>query len=163
MLYAIFDMDGVLVDTTHRLHHITELDGNGVTQTKAQPDWEKYLQEEKADLPGSALPLFLSMFRQGVRLYIVTARKEPETVKGFLKRHSIPTALVTVYTRAESNSSAPDFKVAAVGEILDKEEGTCVGMFEDSWQNVKTLQQHYPSLPLFRLHNHIRPEDVAGY
>lgn len=80
--YYIFDLDGTLADTAHRIHHISG----------PEKDWNAFYEACKDDAPiESTLAILRSLHSQGYRIVILTGRSEvvqSETVQ-WLAEHGV--------------------------------------------------------------------------
>ncbi len=64
---VVFDLDGVLANNTHRLHHIKQ----------EKPDWDAFHDASFQDTPiWPAIRLFNACMAQGILPFIVTSRHE---------------------------------------------------------------------------------------
>lgn len=54
---ALFDVDGVTLDNSHRLHHITHIAEDGTQQPRPDADWEAFHAASDDDAPGAGIHL----------------------------------------------------------------------------------------------------------
>lgn len=106
MKLVIFDIDGTLADTNHRLHHIKD---SGTTKK----NWGRFFKEARDDPPVSAV---ISMYKLlhviGHPIKVVTGRPEHlrEDTLSWLHQQGLPTKSEDLFMRGNAER-AKDFIV----------------------------------------------------
>lgn len=125
-LAVIWDLDGVLANSDHRLHYIVS--------DRANPDWDSYHKETLDDRPiKSGLALFWALdFFGSYCQFICTARPESnrELTEMWLKRSYLGTYQKLLMRKEGDERSGSDVKLDMLRQI--RNEGYDVIMaFED--------------------------------
>lgn len=132
--YAVFDVDGVLADVRHRLHHLAQ----------RPKDWEGFFAEMSKDglLPAGAA-LVTEQARLGREITYLTGRNElhRDETRHWLDRHGLPSGRLCM-RRLHDRRPARLFKrdalrrLARTGEIalvVDDDPAVVSVLREDGW------------------------------
>ncbi|MDQ1736299.1 MAG: hypothetical protein QOH56_2550 [Pseudonocardiales bacterium] len=113
MTVAVFDIDGVVADVRHRLHHL-----DGYPQ-----DWAAFFRAAGRDTPlGVGLELVAEQLAAGHEIVWLTGRPDwlRETTIDWLGEHDLPTAELFMRGRRDFRP-ARQLKVDVLGELAERD------------------------------------------
>jgi len=162
---ALIDIDGVMQDNRHRLHHICEV-VDGVERKKRKCDWEAYTAQAHLDAPGAFCDVVRSLSVVVTPVYL-TARADSTNDN---RREVLAARLAEltgdghpiVIKRAPLNpgegfSSAVDYKRAATYALM--RNGLRI-LFAVDDSHVNCLMFKELGIPTLRLYNHLTPHNL---
>ena len=163
----IIDIDGVVLNNAHRLHHIVCTDAEGNQQPRVDADWVEFHKAAHLDTPGDYAPLVKELIIQGVYAPVfLTARVEIwDTTRSRLADQlhqalGFPVPLFSIIMRERQSSfTAHTFKNHITSLMLSR--GVKVGMAIDD-SHVNCLEFKALGIPTLRAYNHLR-EDALLY
>lgn len=157
---AIIDVDGVVQDNEHRLHHICEV-VDGVERKKKNADWQAYMDAAEGDTPGVLVPLIASMFQKYRVIYLTARVGNPEGARLMVNRLKELDLLngCAVVMRAPNHKgdngsyvSATDYKKEFVEYLQSLGMNIAVAV-DDSLKNCEMFRA--AGIPTLRLYNHL--------
>ena len=163
----LIDIDGVILDNTHRLHHIVCVGEDGRQAPRLDADWTAFHGEAHKDTPGAYVDFVKTLVVSGAYVPVfLTARVEIWTDTRATLMAKINEVLglnfpdVSVIMRErKSMFPAPAFKDHIVQRMLER--GIKIGFaLDDSHQNC--LEFRARGIPTFRAYNHLS-EDAWNY
>lgn len=163
----LIDLDGVIIDNSHRLHHIVKtVDGKQTERHDA--DWAAFHAAAPQDTAGVFAPIITRLIRFGVYAPIfLSARIEIEsgtrerilnTVRSALNTHTLPDWSLILREQG-SKEPPPQFK----GRIIDAMQAAGIEIafaLDDSHANC--LQFKGRGIPTLRAYNHLA-DDAYHY
>lgn len=127
---AVFDVDGVLADVRHRLHHVE----------RRPKDWDAFFaaMDDDGPLP-DGIALAQRYADEGHRIAYLTGRNESyrELTLAWMRRHHLPEGRL-VMRREDDRRPARVFKPQALSRLA--REGEIVVMVDDDVAVVRVLQ-----------------------
>jgi len=156
---AFVDVDGVVANNLHRLHHLVET-VDGKQRYRKDADWRSYVKEEPGDTPGLGCNMVYNL-SQTYSIVFLTARDDlPNPQRAALLQKlsdwcNLSDSALVMRPRDPVTGkalAASTFKVEVLKHM--KRQGVPIGLFiDDSQQNclaVATL-----GVPTLRFYNHI--------
>jgi phosphoglycolate phosphatase-like HAD superfamily hydrolase len=128
---VVFDVDGVLADVRHRLHHVE----------RRPKDWAAFFASMDDDGPlADGISLAQERAAEGHRIVYLTGRNEDyrELTRDWMDRHGLPAGRL-VMRRADDRRPARVFKPAALRRIAG--EGRVVAVVDDDVAVVEVLRR----------------------
>lgn len=120
--HYIFDLDGTLADTAHRIHHISG----------PNKDWDAFYEACDQDEPiPQTIAIAQCLHQQGFRITILTGRSEvvTEKTRDWLHRFDVPFYMLVM--RPEGNFTPDHILKAKTAEELGLSPSNVWGVFED--------------------------------
>lgn len=162
---ALVDIDGIVQDTTHRLHHLIH-DVDGVSRYKANPDWKTFVSLAHLDAPG----IFVNFVRglsAAFDIVYLTARvsNSSEMYWGLYDRMEEVVGeghfLITRHAQADEEKFLPAAQFKAHIVDLMKLSGVVPALaIDDSHVNCCAFVE--AGIPTLRGYNHLTPTQY-GY
>ncbi|HSN06809.1 MAG TPA: HAD family acid phosphatase [Candidatus Angelobacter sp.] len=128
---VVLDVDGVLADVQHRLHHLE----------RRPKDWAAFFAEMDDDAPlEEGVALARSHAAEGHRIVYLTGRNEDHraTTRDWMERHGLPAGRL-VMRRADDRRPARVFKPAALRRIA--QDGPVLAVIDDDAAVVEVLRR----------------------
>jgi len=128
---AVFDVDGVLADVRHRLHHVE----------RKPKDWDSFFAAMGDDGPlATGIGMAQDLAAQGHRIVYLTGRNEDhrDVTRAWMARHGLPEGRL-VMRRGDDRRPARLFKPAALRRIAT--DGRVVAVIDDDAAVVAILER----------------------
>lgn len=161
---AVFDLDGVIIDTTHRLHHIVEIvDGVQKTKTDAE-SWRVFHSLAHLDVPGVCRDLALSLSNTHHVIFLTARVMFDRQIENALitKLHEFGFKYVNLIARTPDNNStcqATNFKYEVLKELL---KTSTIALFaDDSHKTCASCKDL--GIPILRVYNHLDPSAYTSW
>lgn len=157
---AVIDIDGVMEDNRHRLHHICEV-RDGVSVRCKNADWDAYTSLAHLDTPGAGVDIARALRRSHTILYLTARVGDDETAVNALaaRMEGYTGFYAPVLMRPPLELTGKSQHVSAhvfKAEVLDllAFEGLRVTLgVDDSLKNCEVFKER--GIAALRMHNHI--------
>jgi len=163
---ALIDIDGVVLNNNHRLHHIVETGADGKQRPRSDPDWKAFHAAAHLDTPGVFAPIVRDLIIGQYYPIFLTARVEIwDTTRSNLVQmlsaaiqYPIDPRFIILRDR-DSSWPADKFKAHIVSQMIMR--GIKIGVaLDDSHANCQAYR--LMGIPVLRAYNHLR-EDALEY